>query len=252
MTQTGLIIALAIGAAGGLVLGLFPQLDIAISALAYDPAQKDFVLRLHPALIFVRDASMWVVGALVAPAFLAIAVKLILPRRPMLIPGRAVVFLIVSIALGPIVVANGLKDHWPRSRPIDIPQFNGDERFSPWWDPRGGCDKNCSFVAGEGAGAFWTIAPAALTPPPWRPLAYAAAIGFGAAISGLRLVFGGHFASDLLFAGVFVFLVIWLVYAAIYRWPRTRFSDEAVERAIERLVLPIHDFVRGLFVRRRA
>src|SRR5581483_1676175 len=151
----------------------------------------------------------WVVGVLVVPAFLAIALKLILPRRPMLIPGRAAVFLIVTVALGPIVVANGLKDHWPRSRPIDIPQFNGSEHFSAWWDPRGGCDKNCSFVAGEGAGAFWTLAPAALTPPPWRPVAYAAAIGFGVAISGLRLVFGGHFASDLLFAGVFVFLVIW-------------------------------------------
>jgi hypothetical protein len=47
------------------------------------------------------------------------------------------------------------------------------------------------------------------------------------------------------FAGLFTFLIIWLVHALIYRWPRTRFSDEAVEVALERFSLS------GLFGRRR-
>jgi len=40
------------------------------------------------------------------------------------------------------------------------------------------------------------------------------------------------------FSGVFTFLIIWLVHGLVFRWPATRISDRAVERALERLVLP--------------
>ena len=45
---------------------------------------------------------------------------------------------------------------------------------------------------------------------------------------------GAHFLSDIIFAGVITFLVIWLIYALIYRWRSTRLSDEVVENALER------------------
>src|SRR5205807_1657426 len=77
----------------------------------------------------------------------------------------------------------------------------------------------------EGATAFWTYAPAALTPPAWRPLAYAAATLFGVTASVLRMAFGGHFFTDVAAAGLVSFLVIWLAYAFIYRWPSTRVTD---------------------------
>ena len=97
----------------------------------------------------------------------------------------------------------------------------------PWWDPRGDCGRNCSFFSGEGATAFWTYAPAALAPPAWRPLAYAGATVFGIVTSGLRMAFGGHFFTDVAIAGLVTFLVIWLAYALIYRWP----LDAVVGRA---------------------
>src|SRR5262249_29379579 len=148
-------------------------------------------------------------------------------------------FLIATIAIAPGLVTNVvLKDYWPRSRPIDVPQFNGEERFTAWWDPRGGCAKNCSFVAGEPAGGFWTIAPAALMPPAWRSLAYGAALVFGASVGLLRMSFGAHFFSDVVFSGVFTFLIIWLTHGLIYRWRRTKLSDEAMEHWIERIALP--------------
>jgi membrane-associated phospholipid phosphatase len=127
-----------------------------------------------------------------------------------------------------------LKDSWGRPRPGHLKQFGGDQHFVPWWDPTGPCEKNCSFVSGESSAAFWTIAPAALAPPGWRALAYTAAIAFGATISASRMIMGGHFLSDVIFAGIFTFLVIWLMYALIYRWPRTRLDDEAVEKALAR------------------
>jgi lipid A 4'-phosphatase len=62
---------------------------------------------------------------------------------------------------------------------------------------------------------------------------------------------GAHFVSDAVFAGVFTFLIVWLMYGLIYRWPRTRLSDDAVERAIERVATPAYDFIAGLFGGRR-
>ena len=58
---------------------------------------------------------------------------------------------------------------------------------------------------------------------------------------------GGHFVSDTIFAGVFTFLLVWIMYGLIYRWPRTRVTDAGVERAIERFATPGYNFIAGLF-----
>jgi membrane-associated PAP2 superfamily phosphatase len=250
MNRTGLVIALAVAAVAGLLFALHPELDIAISRRFYDAGGQGFWLRLDRTLGFLRHASMWVIAALAAPAGVALAVKLLLPFRRMLMSGRAVLFLLGTLALGPGLVVNlTMKEHWPRSRPIDVAEFNGDERFVPWWDPRGMCERNCSFVAGESSGAFWTLAPAALAPPPWRALAYTGAVAFGAAVGALRIAFGGHFFSDVVFAGVVIFLIVWVAHGLIYRWPATRLSDAAIEGAIERIGMPMYHAI-GAAIRR--
>ena len=251
MNRKGLVIALLIGAAGGLVFGLYPQLDIAISRRFFDEALRVFPVQYSLVARHLRDLFIYAIAALVAPAFVAIAIKLLLPRRRMLIAARAAVFLIATLALAPGLMANViLKDHWSRPRPAEVKEFNGPEQFMAWWDPRGACDKNCSFVAGEGAGGFWTLAPAALTPPAFRPIAYGAALAFGAAAGALRLSGGAHFFSDVLFAGVFTFLIVWIMHGLIYRW-RTRPTDEQVEGAIERVALPGYEWIERMIARIR-
>lgn len=240
MNRTGLVIAFSLALLVGLVFGLHPVLDLQIAELFAHAGRQDFTfgLRFSPAVMFLREGAMWLVAVIAAPAVVALAVKLLRPQARLWISGRAILFLLSTLALAPGLVVNaGLKDHWSRSRPIDVAQFGGKEHFVPWWDPRGDCDQNCSFVSGDVAGAFWTLAPAALAPPAWRAAAYAGAIAFGSMVAGLRILAGGHFFSDVFFAGFFTFLIVWLVYALIYRWPRTRLSDEAIEHALERLSL---------------
>jgi lipid A 4'-phosphatase len=250
MNRTGLVLALAVALVAGLAFAVYPELDIAISRQFYDPTTKDFPLRFDRTLVVLRRASMWIITALALPAGVALALKLLWPFARMLMSGRAVLFLLATLALGPGLFVNvTMKDHWPRSRPIDISAFSGGERFVPWWDPRGVCAKNCSFVAGESSGAFWTLAPAALAPPPWRAFAYAAATAFGAAVGALRIAFGAHFFSDVVFAGVFIFVIVWIAHSLIYRWPATRLSDESVERAIERVTMPLYRAVGASFRR---
>jgi lipid A 4'-phosphatase len=246
MNRTGLVIALAVAAATGLLFGLYPRLDLAISAWFFDPLTQRFPVGRTtgggvswPAL--GRELAMGVVTALAVPAGVTLLLKLLKPGMRMLIPARAAVLLVTTLLLAPGLLTNVLlKEHWGRPRPIDVHEFAGSEAFVAWWDPRGGCLHNCSFVAGEGSGAFWALAPAALAPPQLRPLAYAAALGFGAATGALRIAFGGHFFSDVVFSGVFTFLIIWVVHGLLYRWPRTAIADAALEAGIGRRLQPIH------------
>jgi lipid A 4'-phosphatase len=249
MNRTGLLIAAALAVFFGLLFGLYPGLDLKIAGYFAGKVPADtFPLRADFWLSLARESAMWIVGAFAAPPIIALVLKLIRPRARMLIPGRAVVFLLATLALAPGLLVNGmLKQHWSRPRPIDVTQFGGAERFVPWWDPRGTCPDNCSFVSGDAAGAYWTLAPAALAPAPWRPLAVGVAIAFGTSVGFLRVVFGGHFPSDVIFAGLFTFLIVWIVYALLYRRPETQNGDAAIEHAIERITLPVDTAVRGLF-----
>jgi lipid A 4'-phosphatase len=243
MNRTGLIAALAIAVTVGLLFGIYPDLDIRLTGLLFNPEVNTYEAR--QALLPVRNTAMWVVTALAVPAGVALLFKLILPRKRMFLPGRAVLFLLGTLALGPGVAVNVLaKDYWGRPRPIDVREMGGTQPFVAWWDPRGTCPGNCSFVSGDVSGSFWTIAPAALTPPSWRPLAYAGAIALGSGVGAIRMLFGGHFFTDVVFAGLITFIIIWLIYHLLYRWQATRLSDAAIERAIERLARPRFLFSR--------
>jgi lipid A 4'-phosphatase len=255
MNRTGLIIALVIAAVNGLVFGLFPEIELRVAQHFHDIVDaggSTFSWRLYPPLMLARDIGLWVSTAIIIPVLIALVIKFILPTHKLLIPGRAIIFLVATLALGPGLLVNViLKDHWGRSRPIDITQLGGVEHYVRWWDPRGDCPNNCSFVSGDVSGAFWTLAPAALTPPAWRPVAYGAALALGTAMAAFRVMAGAHFVSDVVFAGVFTFLVIWLAFALIYRWPRTRLSDARIEYAIERIAMPGYLALSSLFGKKK-
>ena len=129
MNKAGLAIALLVAIVVGGIFAVQPKFDIDIAALFYDPATKSFWAWDWAWTEDVRDAATSLISLLVAPAFLAIVGKLVLPRRRMLIGGRAAMFLIATLALGPGVLANGiLKDHWARMRPEDVTQLGGKYR----------------------------------------------------------------------------------------------------------------------------
>ena len=126
MNRTGLAIALAIAVVVGVIFAVWPRLDLDLSALFYDSHRKIFIINAQLWVTSLRRAGRGIVVLVVAPAFLAAIGKMIWPRRPMLIEGRAAWFLVVTLALGPGVVTNlVLKDHWHRPRPIDVTEFGG-------------------------------------------------------------------------------------------------------------------------------
>jgi membrane-associated phospholipid phosphatase len=125
----------------------------------------------------------------------------------MLIAPSVALFLIGSFLLEPAVTSNLLlKENWGRPRRNGVHQFAGSAAFQPWWQPGGRCRRNYSFVSGEASQAFWTVG--SLAPPQLRPIALGGAIVFGAAVGTLRVVFGRHFVSDLVFAGLITVAII--------------------------------------------
>jgi lipid A 4'-phosphatase len=236
MNRRGFLAALAVAVVVGVIFGLWPDLDLKLAGLFYDPDRHGFWRAPDPTFMRLRNLCIWLITIVACSAGLAIVIKLIRPDWPMVIPGRAVVLMLTTLALGPGIVTNILlKEHWGRPRPIDVAEFKGDEHFRAWWDPRGDCRRNCSFVAGDPSAAFWTLAPAVVAPPAVRMFAVGTAFAFGAGVGLLRMAAGAHFFSDAMFAGVFTFLVIWVMHGVLYRWRRTRITDDAVERAIARL-----------------
>jgi membrane-associated PAP2 superfamily phosphatase len=241
MHRTGLIVALGIAAVTAVVFGLFPALDLKIAGLFYgfaDAGGNMFAWRLSPTLMLLHNIALNAGFVLLIPIVAALVAKLFFPRMRMFVSARATVFLIVTMLLGPGLLVNvALKDHWGRPRPIDVTQYGGTEHFVSWWDPRGDCPNNCSFVSGDVSTVAWTFAPAALLPSPWQPLAFAGAAALTVFMGVIRIMAGGHFPSDAIFAGAFTYLLIWVAYALIYRWPATRLDDKALEAGLARLSL---------------
>src|SRR2546423_9281934 len=79
MNRTGLFIALALWLVIGVVFGLYPELDLKLAALFFDPDTKTFPLKLNDWAGFARDAAMLVSWAFVLPSLVALVVKMIRP-----------------------------------------------------------------------------------------------------------------------------------------------------------------------------
>lgn len=217
-----------------LVFLLAPGLDLWASGLVRDHVGGDFVG--GHAIGDLRDAAQKIIIAIVAALLLALALKLLWPRRRMLIDGRALLFLISTLLLGPFLIVNViLKDQWGRPRPWMVEEFGGDLAFQPIWLMSNQCDDNCSFVSGETSGAFWLIALAALAPAAWRPAAYALVCAFATTIGAYRFLAGGHFASDVLLAALITYLCVFALYRLFYvhdpPWSRPAAIEEALGRA---------------------
>src|SRR5689334_6130573 len=140
MNRTGLFIALSLAAVIGTVFGIYPELDLKLAALFYDPATRSFPLKLNEWAGYARDGAMWIAWGLAAPSIGALVVKLFRPLRPLLVSARAILFLLLTLALSAGVLTNlTFKSYWGRPRPVQVTEFGGELPFVAWWDPRGDC-----------------------------------------------------------------------------------------------------------------
>jgi lipid A 4'-phosphatase len=51
----------------------------------------------------------------------------------------------------------------------------------------------------------------------------------------MRMLTGGHFLSDVIFAAIFTGLVIWTVHGFLFRWAATRLEEDALNAMLAKL-----------------
>jgi lipid A 4'-phosphatase len=128
-----------------------------------------------------------------------------------------------------LVVNVLFKEHWGRARPLDVTEFGGDHLFTSALTITNQCAHNCSFVGGEASSfaALFFVLFFVLRADLHSPSAYLKlGVALGIAVFGslLRVAFGHHFLSDIVFAWATMFAVVAAIAAAFdrlqwdYRW----------------------------------
>src|SRR5262245_23765804 len=160
-----------------------PEIDLATSRLFYDP-NGGFVLSDWPPVVALYRAVPWINWGIFVLIGIGAAWLFLLNRPLWRLDRKALVFLVVSMAVAPGLLANSLlKDHWGRARPTQVEAFGGPRGFTPAPLPAAQCNRNCSFVSGHAALGFALVGFAFLLPPGLtRHRAIAVAIGFGALV----------------------------------------------------------------------
>jgi lipid A 4'-phosphatase len=198
--------ACIVGAAAGIALTLAPALDLAV-ARQFWLEDGSFIGARNGLLPFARAVfkTMFIIACSGSVA----ALLVVFVRRAGTWRTQVVAWLYVVLCLGvgPGLVTNTLlKDQWGRARPVQIVEFGGSKTFTPALQPADQCARNCSFVSGEAASMFAIFYAAALILPQWSLPMMIAGTVVGLASGLVRVTQGGHFLSDVVFAGVLMAL----------------------------------------------
>lgn len=221
----GLEVSVALTVIAAAIFILFPRVDLAVSAAFYDPA-RGFYLGQVPALKIFREI-VWTGSELIFLGVLAVLIAGAIRARWRLLPLREAGFAVAAVVLGPGLVVNaGLKAYWGRARPRDVLEFGGGLHYSPPLQISDQCTSNCSFVSGEASMIVATALIIYLIAAPrvsvtarwWMAIALGV---IATATSALRVLFGGHFLSDVIFAALISAVIVFAMYRVFFRAPRT-------------------------------
>ncbi len=216
MTKTlalELSILLVLLIAGTAIIG-FTGMDMKLERMFYSPSDgwktgdaQPWKFLYHygniPALILS-------VGSLVLLLMTFISVKYVMYRKIAL-------FFVLVMLVGPGLVVNlGFKNYWGRNRPRHVTELGGNGQYMQVWET-GTAGQGKSFPCGHATMGFYLFAPYFLLRASRKLLSLVSlslGIGMGLLIGIARMLQGGHFASDVLWAGGLVYLVA-LVF---YKW----------------------------------
>lgn len=197
-----------------LVFTVFPQLDLQISALFYGEHTKAFIYKDH---IVATQAHYWVPRIAYLLGVICIGLLLLAffkPANRFAKHKQSALFVLIFSLAGPGFLVNVvLKEHVDRARPKDISEFGGDKQFTRAFVVTNQCDTNCSFVSGHAAAAFIPIVFFWVTR---RRRWLLFGIASGLLMGTVRIVQGGHFASDVVFAFFVTYAVGYWLNQVIY------------------------------------
>lgn len=186
---------------------IWPEIDLWISTLFYTPEQG-FIYRNNAVVESVYSLFKHAPKFLLPLMLIMLALSFMKGRFGLGTDQRKQwSFLVLALLIGPgILVHLVVKENWDRPRPRQIQEFGSQKDFIPAFIPAAAIQdqpgNNKSFVSGHAAmGAYLMVLAWVFRRRSWLY----AGIAMGFVVSFGRLLQGGHFFSDLLFAIYFCY-----------------------------------------------
>jgi len=190
----------------------FTNIDIAFEQRFYSPEKGWYLAKNNPWRFLYHNGN--------TPALLISVVALIVFAvsffyRKLLLYRKIALFLVLLMIIGPGIVVNKiLKDHWGRPRPKQIENFDGELKYLPVLY-KGNAGKGKSFPSGHASMGFYLFAPFFCMRKNAKKSALIClfiGIVYGLLMGLGRMIQGGHFASDVIWAGGLIYLIGLILY----------------------------------------
>lgn len=198
------------------------DLDLWAARLFYHPEKltDPWFEQDHPLWIFFYFSAPWLTGILL---FGSLAVLAIAQYKDHL-KGLQIyaVYAFLVIALGSGLFVNGVfKPYWGRPRPREVIELGGKHEYRPFYSPQVGSPGK-SFPCGHCSvgfsyGLLWWILRR--KKPVLAAVALGSSLGLGTLMGIGRIAAGGHFFSDVVWAGLIVYWVCFWVYHVVLKIP---------------------------------
>lgn len=175
-----------------------PAIDKYFAAMTYNANLGKFYGELHLWCKIVYYSIPAITALLVVTSLWLLFTRL---RKMALI-------VLLSLALGPGLIVNVVfKDHWGRPRPYQV--FRDGKTFLPVWQPNFNQANDNSFPCGHASIGFFLGVPFLACRQRQRGLIIGLIAGLFVGV--VRMLQGGHYLSDVVFCGVFVWVCAELV-----------------------------------------
>ncbi|MEM9081572.1 MAG: phosphatase PAP2 family protein [Verrucomicrobiota bacterium] len=190
---------------------IFTDLDLALQRPFFDTATSTWPTGEE---VFWRGLYNFAPIPAIALGLISVATLLLSIANPPLTRYRKLsAYFFLTLLLGSGLITNALlKGEWGRPRPRQVIEFNGTEEFERLlhYDPS---SEGKSFPCGHATIGFFFFALVPITSG-WRRYVFLLlSLLFGLIIGLARMVQGGHFASDVLWAAA----VMWFTSLALFK-----------------------------------
>ncbi|PKN73777.1 MAG: hypothetical protein CVU50_00910 [Candidatus Cloacimonetes bacterium HGW-Cloacimonetes-3] len=221
----------------GTVIFRLTNLDLTLQSRYYDPI-SGWAFNSSPLALFIYHYSN--IPALIL-SLGALVGFVLCYSKPRFLPHRKIfIFLVLAMVVGPGILVNSLlKDNWGRPRPRELVQYGGEHAYEALLTVDA-TSPGKSFPCGHATMGFYFFALAFVLRKHRANLAnltLVAALVWGLIIGWIRMGQGGHFASDVLWAGTLVYLSSFLLFRALALHRNLFFvpSDESMQRKLKPL-----------------
>lgn len=194
-----------------LVISYFLNLlDSSIALLPYDYKTKLFYGETHLWCKFIYYSVPIIVAIMIVILLITILFFDLLKNKINIsfISKKQIIIILISLIIGPgILVNNIFKDNWGRPRPYQV--IRDKELYRAFYQPNFGAKYDNSFPSGHASVGFFLGVPLLVFGR--RKLAAIISIMAGSLIGLVRILQGGHFFSDVLFAGIIIWFSAWYI-----------------------------------------